>query len=210
MKQYRAIIFDCGGVIFDFSPANVFKHWAMVGNEDPNTLEHKFKFSEVYLKFERGEIDSSAFRAHTLNMLELKINEEEFDRGWNNLYGDLVPGIEELLSDLQDDYRLVALTNTNEIHARKWQIICRPLLHYFEKVFSSHEIHARKPERKAYEIVLKYLDLAPDDVIFLDDNPQFVRAAAELQIKAIQVNSFKQMVSDLRNLGVEVRASHGL
>ena len=210
MKQYRAIIFDCGGVIFDFSPDNVFKHWATVSNKDPNTLEQKFKFSEVYYRFERGEIDPAAFREHTMNMLGLTINDEDFDRGWNNLHGELVPGIEELLHDLQEDYRLVALTNTNEIHAEKWQIVCRPLLHYFEKVFSSHEIHARKPERNAYEIVLKYLDLAPDEVIFLDDNPEYVRAAADLQIKTIHVTSFKQMVSDLKKLGVEVRASHGL
>lgn len=182
----------------------------MVSNKDANTLEHKFEFSEVYYKFERGEIDPSAFREHTSNMLGFKINDEDFDRGWNCLHGDLVPGIEELLHDIQEDYRLVALTNTNAIHAKKWEIMCSSLLHYFEKVFSSHEIHARKPERKAYEIVLEYLHLAPDEVIFLDDNPEYVRAAADLQIRAIQVTSFRQMVSDLRNLGVEVRASHGL
>lgn len=208
MKKYRAIIFDCGGVIFDFSPANVFRHWAMVSEEEASSLGHKFKFSEVYYKFERGEINPSAFREHTLSMLGLKINDDDFDRGWNSLHGDLVPGIKELLQNLQRDYRLVALTNTNEIHARQWRIICVPLLHYFEKVFSSHEIHARKPERKAYEIVLEYLDLAPEEVIFLDDNPEFVRAAADLQIKSIRVTSFKQMVSDLKNLGVEVTVPH--
>lgn len=179
----------------------------MVSDEKASSLAHKFKFSEVYHKFERGEIDPSAFREHTLNMLGLKINDEEFDRGWNCLHGELVPGIEELLHDLQGDYRLVALTNTNEIHATKWQIVCRPLLHYFEKVFSSHEIHARKPERKAYEIVLEYLNLAPDEVIFLDDNPEFVRAAADMQIKSIQVMSFKQMVEDLRKLDVVFSSS---
>ncbi|UCG29803.1 MAG: HAD family phosphatase [candidate division WOR-3 bacterium] len=207
MKKYHAIIFDCGGVIFDFSPTNVFKHWAVKSGKDANSLEHKFEFSETYDKFERGEIHASLFRKHTLKMLGIEIDDEDFDNGWNCLYGDIVPGIEKLLRDLKQHYRLVALTNTNEIHARRWRVVCAPLLHHFEKVFSSHKIHARKPERKAYEIVLEYLNLAPDEVIFLDDNPQFVRAAADMHIKSIQVISFKQMVEELRKLDVVFSSS---
>jgi len=209
VKQYRAIIFDCGGVIFHFSPHKVFDHWAMASGKDANSLEHKFEFGKTFKEFERGEIDAVVFRDRIMEMLDLKLSDEDFDNGWNSLYGGLVPGIEELLQDLKTHYRLVALTNTNEIHAKKWRIICAPLLHFFEKVFSSHEIHARKPEPKAYEIVLKHLNLATDKVIFLDDNPEFVSAAAAKNIESIHVTSFSQMVRALRNLGVEVAASHG-
>jgi epoxide hydrolase-like predicted phosphatase len=203
VRKYRAIIFDCGGVIFHFSPDKVFKYWAMASGKDANSLEHRFEFGKTYNVFERGEIDASVFRNRVQAMLDIKLSDEDFDNGWNSLYGDLVSGIEELLQNLKKRYRLIALTNTNEIHARKWRILCVPLLQYFEKVFSSHEIHARKPERKAYEIVLGYLDLGPQEVIFLDDNPAFVRAAAAMQIKSIQVTSFKQMVKALRNLGLK-------
>jgi HAD superfamily hydrolase (TIGR01509 family) len=83
--------------------------------------------------------------------------------------------------------------------------MCAPLICHFEKVFSSHEIHARKPEYEAYEIVLKYLGLEPEDVIFLDDNPEYVRAASRMNITGIHVTSFEQMVEELKKLGVEVR-----
>ncbi len=207
MKQYRAIIFDCGGVIFHFSPHRVFDHWAMASGQDANSLEQKFEFGKTFKEFERGEIDAFAFRNRVTEMLEIDLSDEDFDNGWNSLYGGLVPGIEELLQDLKTHYRLVALTNTNEIHAKKWRIICAPLLHFFEKVFSSHEIHARKPERRAYKIVLEYLDLGPDEVIFLDDNPEFVSAAAAMNIESIHVKSFKQMVEDLRKLDVVFSSS---
>jgi len=203
VKKYRAIIFDCGGVIFHFSPHKVFEHWALVSGKDTNSLAHKFEFGNTYHEFERGEIDASVFRNHVMEKLDMDLSDEDFDKGWNSLYGDLVPGIEELLRALQKQHRLVALTNTNEIHAQKWHVMCKSILHYFEKVFSSHEIHARKPERMAYETVLKYLDLAPDVVTFLDDNPEYVRAAADLQIKSIHVTSLKQMIRDLRNLGLK-------
>ena len=202
MKQYRAIIFDCGGVIFDFSPQRVFNYWAKVSGQDASSLEHKFGFGKTYEEFERGEINAALFRNRVMEMLDMDLSDEDFDNGWNSLHGDLVPGIEALLRDLQKQHRLVALTNTNEIHARKWRIICVSLLRYFEKVFSSHEIHTRKPEPEAYETVLKYLDLAPGEVIFMDDNPEFVRAASAMNIASIHVKSFKQMVEELRKLDV--------
>ncbi len=204
MKQYRAIIFDCGGVLFDFSPNKVFEHWAQVSGIEANVLSHRFVFGDVYHQFEKGEVDASSFRKQISNMLEIDINDEDFDKGWNCLYGDIVHGIEQVLQDLKKRYRLVALTNTNEIHARKWRVLCAPLVCHFEKVFSSHEIHARKPEPKAYETVLKYLGLQPEDVIFLDDNPEYVGAASRMNIKSIQVTSLVQMVGELNDLGVRV------
>lgn len=205
MKRYRAIIFDCGGVLFDFSPNKVFEHWSQVSGIDANVLSRRFIFGETYHQFEKGEIDAASFREQILNMLEININDEDFDNGWNCLYGNIIPGIEQVLQHLKRHYRLVALTNTNEIHAKKWHIMCAPLICHFEKVFSSHEIHVRKPERKAYEIVLKYLNLEPENVIFLDDNPEYVRAAQRMNITGIRVTSFSQMVEELKNLGIEMK-----
>jgi putative hydrolase of the HAD superfamily len=207
MNEYQAIIFDCGGVIFTCSFDNAFDYWAMVSGKDINEISNKFNFDEIFQKFERGEIDSTVFRKHVLSRLGLRINDENFDKGWNSIYLDLVPGIKQLLQELKQKYRLVALTNTNEIHARKWRNMYASILKYFEKVFSSHEIHARKPEQKAYKTVLNYLQLNPDKVIFLDDNTEYVQAASEMNIASIYVTSFKQMVEDLSKLGVEVKST---
>jgi len=207
MSKYKAIIFDCGGVIFTCSFDKALNYWAMVSGKDINEIKNKFDFDEIFKKLERGEINSSMFRKHALSKLGLKISDEKFDKGWNSIYLDLVPGIKQLLQELKQKHRLVALTNTNEIHAKKWKITFASILDYFEKVFSSHEIHARKPEQKAYKTVLNYLQLNPDEVIFLDDNTENVQAASEMNIASIHVTSFKQMVEDLSKLGVEVKSA---
>lgn len=205
MKKYDAMIFDWGGVIFHFSSDKIFKHWAMVSGRDANELKKKFDFGEIYHKFEKGEISSSLFRKNIMNKLEFKISDEEFDNGWNSMYRELVPGIAYLLQELKSTYRLVALTNTNEIHAQTWPILYSSVLGYFEKIFSSHEIGARKPEKKAYETVLNYLGLDPHRIIFFDDNPEFVRAAAEMNIESICVTSFRQMVVEMNRRGIKVK-----
>lgn len=206
MSRYKAIIFDCGGVVFTCSFDNAFNYWAMVSGKNISEIKNKFDFDEIFQKLERGEINSTAFRKHALSKLELKISDEKFDKGWNSIYLDLVPGIKQLLQELKQKHRLVALTNTNEIHAKKWRIMYASILNYFEKVFSSHEIHARKPEQKAYNTVLNYLRLNPDEVIFLDDNTENVQAASEMNITSIHVTSFKQMVEDLSKLGVRIKS----
>jgi len=207
MSKYHALIFDCGGVIFTYSFDNVFSHWATVSGKSVNEIKSKFDFDETFKKFEKGEIDSSTFRKHTLSKLGLKISDDEFDNGWNSIYMELVPGVTQLVQELKQKHRLVALTNSNEIHAAKWKIMYAPLLSCFEKVFSSHEIHARKPEQEAYKTVLNYLQLNHDKVIFLDDNTKFVQAASEMNIAGIHVTSFNRMVEDLNKLGVEVKSA---
>ena len=77
-----------------------------------------------------------------------------------------------------------------------------PILSYFKKVFSSHEIHTRKPEQKAYDTVLNYLRLNPDEVIFLDDNSEYVQAASKMNFTSIHITSFWQMIEELNKLGV--------
>jgi len=203
MSRYKAIVFDCGGVIFTCSFNNAFNYWAMVSGKDINEIKNRFDFDEIFKKLERGEINSTAFRKHALSKIGLRISDEKFDNGWNSIYLDLVPGIKQLLQELKQKHRLVALTNTNEIHEKKWRIMYASLLNYFEKVFSSHEIHARKPERKAYNTVLNYLRLEPNEVVFLDDNPEYVQAASEMNIASIHVTSFRQMIEELNKLGVK-------
>ena len=201
------MIFDCGGVVFHFSSDRIFKHWALVSGKDAIELKKKFDFGETYQEFEKGEISPSVFRKKTMNKLEFKISDEEFDNGWNSMYMELVPGIVGLLRELRSTYRLVALTNTNVIHAKKWPILFSSVLEYFEKVFSSHTIGARKPEKRAYETVLNYLEENPQSTIFLDDNPEFVRAAAAMDITSICVSSFKQMVDEMSTRGVRLKSA---
>ena len=101
MSKYRAVISDCGGVIFSCSFDNAFNYWAKVSGKDISEIRNKFDFDEIFKKFERGEIVSTAFRKHALSKLGLKISDENFDKGWNSIYLDLVPGIKHLLQELK-------------------------------------------------------------------------------------------------------------
>jgi epoxide hydrolase-like predicted phosphatase len=204
MDKYQAIIFDVGNVIVNISGDNVFEYWAMISNRDADVIKQRFEIDDTYHQFERGELEPALYRQYILEKIGLQMSDDEFDKGWNNIYTDLVPGIEQLLQDLKPEFRLTALTNTNVIHAKKWRTKYASVLQYFEKIFCSHEIKARKPERKAYEIVLTYLQMEPNAVVYLDDIPECVEAATDMGIDSILVRSSEHMVDELNKLGITV------
>lgn len=196
-KQLQAIIFDLGKVVFDLSFDRVFQFWATASGKSFDHIKNRFRFDELSDQFERGDISAEQFRSEVSNRIEVKLSDEEFDKGWCDLYLDAYNGIDNLLAGLQKNFRLVALTNTNSIHEHVWKVKYAGTLHYFEKIFSSHEIRTRKPESKAYQVVLDYLHLKPQQTIFLDDNIDNIKGAEQLGIATICVSSQQQMIDEL-------------
>ena len=200
--MYKALIFDLGNVIFQYTFETMFEIWARLYNVPIDKIRKQFKLDDMFEKFERGDISPNQFRTHISTELGFELTEHNFELGWNAIYLDKVNGIDQLLIELKKDYSLVALTNTNVIHSKIWPHKYSTTLQHFENVFSSCEHRARKPEPKAFEIVLSYLNVAPDQTIFLDDNMKYVETAKKIGMQAICVVSFEQMLIDLKKLNV--------
>ncbi|MBC8382925.1 MAG: HAD family phosphatase [Candidatus Cloacimonetes bacterium] len=202
MQKYKALIFDLGNVIIDISPKNACDYWAEIRHRKPEDLYVAFPFDETYVKFERGEITPEIFRKHVVKCLSITLSLKEFDEGWSRILIQLRGNIAEFLQSLKESYRIVALSNTNEIHVPMWQEMCTPILPYFEKIFSSNEIGFRKPETDSFQCVLDYLQIHPNEAVFLDDNYENILAAEKIGMKVIHVESYDQMVNELENIGI--------
>jgi glucose-1-phosphatase len=202
VNPYKAIIFDLGKVVFDLSFDRVFQFWAHASGRPYADIKSRFQFDNTFAKFEKDEITPKEFRAKISKSLKLVLTDEVFDEGWCELYLDTYRGIDALLAILKQKYQLVALTNTNIIHSKVWHIKYAHTLQHFQKIFSSHKLKVRKPDAKAYQIVLDYLQVEPQQAVFLDDNIENVRAAEKLGIKAILVTSTEQMTAELQTMNL--------
>ena len=202
MDTYKAIIFDLGKVVFDLSFDKVFQFWAHASGKPYAEIKTRFQFDNTFDKFEKNEITPEEFRAEISLRLGLTLSNKVFDEGWCNLYLDTYPGIDNVLAKLKREYQIVALTNTNSIHSKVWNVKYASTLSYFQKIFSSHEIKERKPDAKTYQMVLDYLQVEPQQAVFLDDNIDSIKAAEKLGIKAILVTSTEQMTAELQIMGL--------
>jgi putative hydrolase of the HAD superfamily len=180
LMKINALIFDLGGVVFDCSFDKTFDAWSIVMGRKADEIRRLFKFSDSFEKFERNDIKPQQFINSVSQQLNYKFEDAAFEKGWNAIYMDTFSNINNLLAELKKHYRLVALTNTNQIHAKVWVEKYSGTLQQFEMVFSSHEIGARKPEAKAFQIVLDYLNLSPEQTIFLDDKAEYINGAKQM------------------------------
>ena len=208
MAEHRAIeaaIFDLGGVIFGISIDPIIRSWAESSGIPPQKIAEKFKADSHYERFETGEISPEEYRAHICHIIGAQLSPEDFDRGWNCIYLDVLPGIESILAEIRQYLRLVVLTNTNQIHAPVWRARYTMILTYFEEIFTSHEIGARKPEPEAFQTVLDYLGIEPGKVVFFDDNLENAQGANAVGINGFVVTSYLDVIKGLQQRGITVR-----
>ncbi len=196
-QKVKALIFDIGNVIFDISFDLVFLHAQKLTGRDAQELKSLFTFNEVFESFERGHVTPEEFTREFNRQTRLNLSLEQFDACWNAIYLDAFPGIGDLLQTLKTTYRVVALSNTNILHTNDWLLRYAPIVGLFERLFLSNEMGERKPDARAYQMVLEYLEMQPHEVLFLDDKIENIHGAAALGIHTIHVLDYKQMRDDL-------------
>jgi putative hydrolase of the HAD superfamily len=202
MYTIKAIIFDLGGVVINVKMDKIFDYWAKETGYDDSYVKQIFESKDIFHPFERGEISPIDYKENISSKLGLEISQDKFYNVWNDVFHDLDPRIEDLLYNLKSKLRLVVLTNTNEIHGNRWKNKYKSILKNFERIFCSYEINARKPEKEAYKIVINYLNMEPNFILFLDDKIENVEVACSLGLKGILVKSTEQIINDLNKLGL--------
>ena len=111
---------------------------------------------------------------------------------------DLLPGVEKVK---RRGLELLALSNTNADHIGIIHQIC-PAMALFDRVYCSHEIHARKPDPAIYRHVTRERGIEPQRCIFVDDLAENVRAAEALGMRGILATDPARIAAALRALGV--------
>ncbi len=203
MNQWniKSIIFDLGGVLLKVDYQATINAFRNLGLAEPEMSFSKQIQSDVFQKFEKGLIST----AHFLNYLKsetLCADESLIIEAWCALIGSFPQARFEMLARLSTNYELYILSNTNKIHQDRFEEHIHTRYGWtnfnslFNKIYYSHEIGMRKPEKEIYEFVLKSNGMKPAETLFLDDNGINLIAAKDLGIKTVEVGGDDE-VTDL-------------
>jgi putative hydrolase of the HAD superfamily len=195
-------VFDLGRVVIDVREEETARQWALASGADLDHVLAVFRNDTHYQRMERGEISIQDYHAIIAPRLERPLSFDDFVAGWNSIFFGAMPGIEALLKRLAGRVRLIALSNTNEIHTATWRSLYPDLLSHFERVFLSHEMGTRKPEPRCYQEVIDYLGLPPQQIAFIDDRAANVVAAERMGMRGIVAEGPARLADRLRRLGV--------
>jgi len=194
-KSIKNIIFDLGNVIINIDPNLTLQKFRELGVENFSEKYTLMRQNDVFDRLDTGKITISEFRQAVRDFSNLNLTDELIDEAWCAMLLDFPEKNVELLRKLRiEGYKLFLLSNTNELHIdhyRKYmkQLFGRDLLNeLFDRTFYSHEIGFRKPNRDAYEYVLKTENLDPAETLFIDDLEHNVIGARKTGINSYHYN----------------------
>ncbi|UXP31083.1 HAD family phosphatase [Reichenbachiella agarivorans] len=191
----NTIIFDLGGVIINLDELATVSAFAALSGHPYQEVIQLYQQSEVFKQYEMGNISSTVFREEVRKMIDTQSDDATIDRAWNAMLGEIPIQRLELLLDLQKNYRVMILSNTNEIHETAFNQILQQVsgknsLHDFaHDVFFSHRIHLRKPNADIYLNLLATSGIQAENAIFLDDKLENLEGAKSVGINTLHITT---------------------
>jgi epoxide hydrolase-like predicted phosphatase len=203
LKNIDTVIFDIGNVIIDIDYEVMIASFKKIAHTDIHTLISYHQQNQFFDLFEKGKISVPEFRQGLRKFLKDDVTDAEIDHAWDSILIHYPPAKFQLLQELKKDFRVLALSNINEIHvsaidrAVKKHFGATDMRSYFHHVYYSHEVGHRKPEKEIYELVLDEEKLDPARTLFIDDKAENTEAAAGLGIQVYHLSDRDSLLSIL-------------
>ncbi len=213
----EAIFFDAVGTLF-YLTKTVGDHYALVGREvgltlDAQQLDRAF-FTAWRRMPPRAAIDGpreNDDKGWWRELVDLVLDEVapslgELDR--DNFFEvayehfaeagvwELYPEVSDVLEKLQPRYELAVISNFDG----RLRFILEQLgiSKFFAHIFISSEIGADKPDPEIYRRALKFMNLKPDQVLYVGDDPdRDWKAAAATGLSVFELDREKNSLRDL-------------
>lgn len=194
----KAVIFDLGAVVVDFTNHDYYAQLAKKTGLKFRTVEKAFDGMELDL-MEKGRMKLGTFEK---KMAE-KLNIKGIELGWRDFFVENAKinfDVQELVGMLHKEYITAFISNVDKsryIYTRKMIN-----LDFFDYKFASCYVGSRKPERKIYDFAIKRMGIAYENAVFIDDLQENVDGAKKLGIKGIRFENRRKLDKELYKLGL--------
>lgn len=209
---WRAVLFDVEGVIAHtdreaIEPA-LDRRWPGLTWAALQTARNAAALYPAWERYSCGRIDPDDYWGAVLRGLDLSDDPDavsamraiQAEAAWSVLDEDVLDVVSALraarvpvgiLSNSAADY---------ESHIALFEM-------RFDAACFSHRTGMRKPDREAYVAAARALGVEPDDVVFVDDKPRNIVAAASIGMRPIQFAGARHLARELVALGLLPAAS---
>lgn len=196
----RAMIFDLGKVVLDFDHWIICERLADLSGFNKEYVYDLIFTSGLEREYDEGKITSRDFYAHITIKLNLHIDYSTFYPLWCDIFSlkdDMIP----LLKSLRNHYKLLLLSNTNEMH---FEFVRGkfPVLDVFDEFILSYNLGIRKPDRKIYEKAIEASNCSRDECLFIDDILENVEMARECGMTGIHFKNSQTLRVEFNKLRI--------
>jgi putative hydrolase of the HAD superfamily len=176
--KITAVVLDFGNVLGFFSHRRAAEQIARHA-PDGVTADEVQSFvvdADLEVRFESGQLTTAEVLARLRKRFDLRGSDEELALAAADMF---TPNDEvcALVPQLQGRYRLVLLSNTNDLHYRHFRRQFADTLDRFDALVVSHEVGLRKPDPGIYHHARERAGCPAGECLFVDDLPANVEAA---------------------------------
>ncbi|MBN2041104.1 MAG: HAD-IA family hydrolase [Spirochaetes bacterium] len=187
MKDLKIILFDLGGVLIELTGVQRVIDLTM-NKYSVQELWEKWLKSPSVRAFESGKINPEIFAGQVVAEFGMDIHPSDYLNEFTHWPGGKYPGADELLLKIKSKLKIGSLSNTNELHWKRFNDEM-DLIHHFDYNFPSHLTSFLKPDVETYLNVIESTGVKPEEILFFDDNEINVTGAMEAGINAVRVEN---------------------
>jgi epoxide hydrolase-like predicted phosphatase len=192
----HALIWDLGGVLVRTEDHSSRQKLADRFGLTRFELEELVFNSESGTKAQLGQISADQHWKDITRPFQLTLPEiiefQEFFWGGDRLDETLVDTIRSLRLQYKTALLSNAFSDLREMIFQQWKINDA-----FDEIVISSEVGVMKPDASIYKQILEQLSVRPEQAIFIDDFPQNIRGARQLNLKTIHFRSTEQTLEEL-------------
>ena len=180
----EAVILDFGGVLYDIDYDAPVRAFEALGAGDFDQIYHQHTQTDLFDTLETGGITPAAFLGALQSHCRTGTTVKEVSDAWDSILTGMKADRLPMLQALSRQTRLFLLSNTNVLHARRFEAWIEREMGslsawrgVFEAVHYSHELGMRKPHPETFRRVCNIHGLRPQVTWFVDDSIQHVEGA---------------------------------
>lgn len=192
MFKPKLLLFDLGGVLIENAVFDCLRKLLAAPVSD-NVLRQRWLNSSAVRRFETGTILPDEFSALFIEEWRINLSSDAFLKEFISWPRGFYPYAKQTLDLLRKDYRIGCLSNSNELHWRRFN----GFKNDFDIAISSHIIGFVKPDKPAFYKALELCESLPEEVCFFDDSPSNIQAAREIGLRSYLVDGFNSLCNVL-------------
>lgn len=204
-EPIEVVLFDLGNVLVDFDHMIAAGRIARFCQKSPSEIFDLFFTSDITMRFEAGSISRHDFFDGVKKMLDAHISYNSFVHIWNEIFflSQKNRQVYSIVNSLHSSYRTGLISNINILH---YEYLKKhfPVFGVFDKVFTSCELGAVKPDPEIYRKALEYFAVEPGKVFYTDDRQELVSSAQNMGIKSFVFRGVQQLKNDLLASGITI------
>jgi len=195
-------LFDLGNTVIKLAYERVLENICRDASTSRDALVELLEKPGSYRDLERGAVTFTEFHEFLCDHAGYRGSLRDFRGVWADFFDGVMPGMEDVLDQVRERYRVAFLSNSNEVHA---EVIPRQFGALFRKddrFIFSHRFKSAKPDPELFQRALEVIGAQPQQTAVVDDLLENVLSARALGMHAFQFSDSATLRRELAAEGL--------